>query len=54
MKASMKQADRSGARFVIICGENEWDKKVITLRNMSSGEQCEMTTDMIIDYLKKH
>ena len=49
----MKQADRSGAKHVLICGENEWDKKVVALRDMSSGEQRELSTEMIIKTLKK-
>lgn len=52
MKSAMKQADRSGAKYVIICGENEWETGVVTLRNMSSGEQRELTTDSIINGIK--
>ena len=53
MKSSMKQADRSGASYVLLCGENELEKNVVTLRNMSSGEQRELNTDSIIESLLK-
>lgn len=53
IKSAMKQADRSGAKFVIICGENEWESGVVSLRNMSSGEQRELATDSIINGIRK-
>jgi histidyl-tRNA synthetase len=43
MKAAMKSADRSGARTVVLVGENELASGVVSVKNMESGEQREMT-----------
>jgi histidyl-tRNA synthetase len=39
LKSQLKQADRSGARFTLIVGEEEAGKGVVTVRRMSTGEQ---------------
>ncbi|CEG27987.1 histidine--tRNA ligase [Bacillus sp. B-jedd] len=41
LKAQFKAADRLGARFVAVLGEDELDKGVINLKNMETGEQTE-------------
>lgn len=38
LKAQMKDADRKGARFTIVLGENELDTKEVELKDMSSGD----------------
>ena len=38
-KGQFKQADRSGAAYAAIIGEDELEQGVCTLRNMSSGEE---------------
>ena len=37
--AQMKRADREGARFVLILGDDEIGKGVYQLKNMKTGEQ---------------
>ena len=39
MKNQLKQADKQRARFVLILGENELEKKEAVLKDMHSGEQ---------------
>ena len=42
LKAQMKQADKFGARFTLIMGEEELQRGVAVLRDMSSKEQEEL------------
>lgn len=43
MKAQMRMANRSGARWVVICGEDELAKGVFCLKDLQSGEQWEVS-----------
>jgi histidyl-tRNA synthetase len=42
-KGQFKQADRSGALYAAILGEEELDRGFCTLRKMASGEECEVS-----------
>jgi histidyl-tRNA synthetase len=53
LKAQMRQANKRSARYVSILGEDELEKKTITLRNMSNGEQKEIGIEGFIAELKK-
>ena len=53
MKTSFKIADRSGAKYSIIVGDNEVAKKTVSLKNMESGEQSEVGIDMLLENMKK-
>ena len=53
MKSQMKAADRSGARFAAIVGEDEAAAGVVTLRDLRSDrpqEQVAATADLIDDH----
>lgn len=39
LKAQMKKADKSGAKFTVILGENEVNNHQVTIKNMVTGEQ---------------
>ncbi len=52
MKAQMKLADRLGAKLVVILGENELNRGVAAVRDMSSGEQIEIELYHLIEELK--
>lgn len=52
MKAQMKQAAKSGARFALIVGENEVDTRTVTLKNLSTGEQQAVAFDDVVKCLK--
>lgn len=49
LKAQMKAADRMGARFVYIIGEEELKKKSAVLRNMKTAEQKEIKFDELLN-----
>ena len=42
-KGQFRQADRSGAAFAVILGEDELARGICTLRDMSSGEEREVS-----------
>ncbi len=51
VKAAMKGADRSGARFAVIIGEDELAANVATVKDLDSGEQDSVAIDLVADYL---
>ncbi len=52
LKAQMKAADRLGAKFVYIIGDDEIRKKSAILKNMETGKQEEITFDRLVAYLQ--
>ena len=52
-KSRMKQADRLGARFTAILGQDELARGVWTLRDMARSEQKDATEDEILQHLKE-
>lgn len=53
LKAQLKQADRLNARFVIIVGENELEKKELILRDMETHEQENVPLDNVVESIAK-
>ena len=53
MKAQMKQAAKSGARFALIVGENEVNDRTVTLKNLSTGEQQSVAFDDVIKFIQR-
>jgi len=47
LRAQMKQADRLGARFVLVLGEDEIRRGVAAIREMATGAQEEMALDAL-------
>lgn len=45
LKAQMKYADKIGAEYVIVLGDNELETGIIKLKNMKTGEQTELKLD---------
>ncbi len=45
LKAQMKYANKLGAAFVIVLGENEIQTRKVNLKNMRTGEQTELPLD---------
>ena len=39
MKAQMKEANRTGAKYAVILGEDEVNQGVVTLKDLKTGEQ---------------
>jgi histidyl-tRNA synthetase len=55
LKSQMKQADRSGAGFVLILGESELASGTAILRNMRTRAQTDVALDdQIIDRILAH
>ncbi|MBQ4316929.1 MAG: histidine--tRNA ligase [Clostridia bacterium] len=54
LKAQMKYADKAGAKFVLVIGDNEIEEGISELRNMKSGERVkvELSIEAIIDKVK--
>ena len=45
LKKKMKKADRVGARYAVIIGEDEVSSKTVTMKDLSSGEQQSLSID---------
>ena len=52
VKAQMKYADKSGARFVVVIGDNELESGTAVLKNMDTGEERSVALDDIAGALK--
>ncbi len=52
LKAQMKQADREGAHFALILGDDEVAAGTVTVREMATGEQAGVARSGILDYLR--
>ena len=53
MKAQMKEANRQNASFVIIVGDNEIKKGVVSIKDLKKGHQIEVNISSIIEYFEK-
>ena len=47
LKGAMKAADKSGARYVVVLGDNEIATKSVELKNMNSGVSTSVTIDSL-------
>ncbi|MBQ3094621.1 MAG: histidine--tRNA ligase, partial [Clostridia bacterium] len=45
LKAQMKYADKIGARYTIVVGDNELETGVAKLKDMTTGEQSDVALD---------
>ncbi|MFD8424860.1 histidine--tRNA ligase [Streptomyces sp. NPDC059466] len=52
LKGSMKNANRSGARFTIVAGERDLAEGVVQLKDMESGEQTAVGVNEIVAELE--
>ncbi len=52
-KRQFKMADREGARFVLVVGDDEMSRNVVTLKRMSSGEQHTLTLNAAVELITK-
>ncbi|MGH9278036.1 MAG: histidine--tRNA ligase [Acidimicrobiales bacterium] len=53
LKAQLKAADRAGARFAVIVGENEMAAAVATVRDLRAGDQEEVAREKLVDVLRE-
>ncbi|WP_447036284.1 histidine--tRNA ligase [Streptomyces sp. DSM 118878] len=52
LKAAMKAANRSGARYALVAGERDLAEDVVQLKDMESGEQSAVAVGEIVELLK--
>jgi len=52
VKAQMKAADKSGAEYTVVVGEDEIANNAVTLRNMKSGDQRQIPLPEFIAQFK--
>ena len=52
VKAQMKYADKIGAKYTIVLGDDEIESNKVFLKNMQTGEQKEISQDTLIDRMK--
>jgi histidyl-tRNA synthetase len=52
LKGAMRAANDAQAKYVLILGDDELKKDIITVKNMSSGAQKELTLENLIKELK--
>jgi histidyl-tRNA synthetase len=53
MKAQFRMADRAGATFVAIIGEQELEKGQVTIRRLEDGVQKEVALDDVVNWLTR-
>ena len=51
-KNQFKRADRSGARWTLILGDDEISQQVVGVKTMATGEQETIAWDALVNYLK--
>jgi histidyl-tRNA synthetase len=47
LKAQMKYADKIGAKYTVVIGDNEAESGIVEIKNMTSGEKTSCKTDEI-------
>ncbi|MBL1320514.1 MAG: histidine--tRNA ligase [Methylophaga sp.] len=52
-KNQFKRADRSGARWTLILGDDEIDQQIVGVKTMATGEQETVPWDALANYLKQ-
>jgi histidyl-tRNA synthetase len=52
-KAQLKAADNLKARFAVIIGEDEVKAGSVTIKDLGSGEQKQISKDNVVSYIKK-
>ncbi|HEY8392562.1 MAG TPA: histidine--tRNA ligase [Capillibacterium sp.] len=53
LKAQLKTAHKAGAALAVIIGEDEWQAREVTLKNMAEGSQKRHSIDTLINALQE-
>jgi histidyl-tRNA synthetase len=53
MRSQMRQADKRGAKYALILGEDEEKNHSVVVKNMSTGDQEMVGWDEVVEFLKK-
>jgi histidyl-tRNA synthetase len=48
LKASMRAADRSGARIALVAGDRDIDAGTVGVKDLTTGEQVDVATDSVV------
>ncbi len=51
MKAQMKQAGKSNAKFALIIGEDEVTNNTVTVKNLANSEQQTLAVDEVVNFI---
>ncbi len=51
LRAQLKHANRIGAIFTLIIGEDELERGIVAVKDMESGEQSEVTPSFVADFI---
>jgi histidyl-tRNA synthetase len=54
MKAQMRDANRCGAKKVLILGDEELQKNIIIIKDMTTSEQLEIPILDIVNFISNH
>lgn len=49
LRAQMKYADKLNAKYNVVIGDDEVDKKIVTLKNMATGESSQIALDTFVN-----
>ena len=49
LRAQMKYADKLGSKFNVVIGDNEVENKVVSLKDMATGESSEINLDTFVN-----
>ncbi|MBY0790032.1 histidine--tRNA ligase [Corynebacterium pseudokroppenstedtii] len=52
LKGSMKAADRAGARFALVIGEDELAKSIVQVKDLHEGEQTAVPLDQVVQEIR--
>ncbi|HHT23977.1 MAG TPA: histidine--tRNA ligase [Clostridiaceae bacterium] len=53
-KAQMKYADRIGAKYIVVLGEDELESKKVKLKRMSDGTEIKLNLTDLANYIKEN
>ncbi|WP_042404560.1 histidine--tRNA ligase [Streptacidiphilus carbonis] len=53
LKAAMKAADRSGARYALVAGERDLAENLVQLKDLTTGDQTPVALDALVTTLKE-
>jgi len=53
LKKSFELAEKSGAQYIVIVGENEVAADTFTVKNLATGEQVQVPRVQLLEYLRK-
>lgn len=52
LKGAMKGADRAGARFALVLGEQELENGVVAVKDLAAHEQSDVAIDALVEHLR--